>query len=132
MCCEGSWPWRFEGLPPKKVSSLTTRPVSSPDSGAFFMASLIRCSMNHADLGVRSYLRSLAGALPPSSAAHLPNPPTTPARTGFLARGKFPPATTKTCLRQAAPSHPRRSDREPVRVARDVPLEGFRKYGGRS
>src|SRR3954467_5083060 len=96
------------------------------------MASLILCSANQALLGVRSYLRSISRALTPFFDAHISNTISSHVRTGIFVPWKIVPVRTENCLRQAPPSHPRRSDLEPVRVARDVPLEGFRKYGGRS
>src|SRR3712207_9335374 len=40
--------------------STTTRPDSNPAIGSRFIASRMRCVRNHADFGVRSYLRSIS------------------------------------------------------------------------
>src|SRR4051794_5194544 len=96
------------------------------------MASRIRWSMNHADFGVRSYLRSISRALTPFLLAHISNTTNTHVRTGILVPWKIVPVRTENCFRHSAHFHTRRCEAEPVRVLRDAPLAGFRKYGFRS
>jgi len=55
------------GLPPIHVSSAASVPDSSPADGPRFMASRMRWSMNHAVLGVSSYLRFMALRLWPGN-----------------------------------------------------------------
>src|SRR3954451_20750349 len=92
----------------------------------------MRCSMNQAVLGVRSYLRSISRAETPFFDAHISNTTNSQVRTGTFEPWKIVPVRTENCLRQLAHFQTRRSDFEPVRVERLEPSLGVRKYGRRS
>jgi hypothetical protein len=95
--------------------------------GSRFIASRMRWSMNHADFGVRSYLRSISRAATPFLDEHILKITKIHLRTEIRVPWKIVPVRTENCLRQSAHFRTRRSELEPVRVLRDVPLAGIRK-----
>src|SRR4051812_30852362 len=92
----------------------------------------MRWVMYQAVFGVSLYLRWTSRAESPFLQEHISNTTNSHVRTGTLEPWKIVPVRTENCLRQAAHFQTRRSDVEPVRVLREAPFEGFRKYGGRS
>ena len=86
--------------------------------GSRFIASRMRCIMNHADFGVRSYLRSISRAPTPFLLDAISNTTNTQVRIGILVPWKIVPVSTENCLRQARHFHTRRCDAVPVRVLR--------------
>ena len=96
--------------------------------GSRFIASRMRCSMNHAVFGVRSYLRSISRALTPFLLDAISNTTNTQVRTGMCEPWKIVPVRTENCLRQVAHFQTRRCDRDPRVVLREpVSSFGFRK-----
>ena len=76
--------------------------------GSRFMASRMRCSMNHADFGGQVVLAlDLAGEMPFLLAA-ISKMTRTHVRTGILVPWKMVPVRTENCLRQSAHFHTRR------------------------
>ncbi len=74
--------------------------------------------MNHADLAVRSYLRSISRAETPFLLAHISNTTNSHVRTGILVPWKIVPLSTENCLRQWPHFQTRRCEFAPVRVLR--------------
>ncbi len=88
--------------------------------------------MNHAVFVSTPYFRSISRAATPFFDEHISKTTKTHLRTGILVPWKIVPVSTENCFRQSAHFQTRRSDTEPVRVFRDAPLRGVRKYGLRT
>ena len=97
--------------------------------GSRFIASRMRCIMNHADFGVRPYLRSISRAATPFLLDAISNTTRIHVRTGIFVPWKMVPVSAENCLRQARHFQTRRGDSVPRAVRRVVPFCGFRKYG---
>lgn len=98
--------WRLAGSPPIHVSSATITPLMVATRASVFMASRMRCSMNHAVRAQTPYLRSISRAETPFLLAHISKTTSTHVRSETFCRGTpFRSAPRTACDKRSIATH---------------------------